>query len=288
MPSLPSVAHVVVLALIAAPGSYAYLRQPHQLSASGASAEANPEVDAWHDQEKSKIEAECDEMMRKLWAAKRQKLQDIVDALRKQVEAEKVRVAALRGDVNDEMGQLEKEKDDLAGASKKIPLGPDRDRIADLEARIRALEQKIAEKQACVDELNQAERDLAEALRRLAEAERKVADAKAAYADQVDKAELEASHVPPARADVEAAEDCLARAKARVAAARRRLEKAKGDLAEHDAEMSGGGALLHDAELSGSDALLRDAAPEIEAPMSAAPESSASVNVPPRSSANHR
>merc|ERR1719458_2988 len=214
MPSLPSVAHVVVLALIAAPGSYAYLRQPHQLSSSGASAEANPEVDAWHDQEKARIEAECDEMMKKLWAAKRQKLQDIVDALRKQVEAEKARVAALRGDMNDEMGQLEKEKDDLAGASKKIPLGPDRDRIADLEARIKALEQKIAEKQACVDELDQAERDLAEALRRLAEAERKVEEARTAHADQVD------------RAQVEAAEDALARAKARVAAARRRLEKA--------------------------------------------------------------
>merc|ERR1719458_1564916 len=125
MPSLPSVAHVVVLALIAAPGSYAYLRQPHQLSSSGASAEANPEVDAWHDQEKARIEAECDEMMKKLWAAKRQKLQDIVDALRKQVEAERARVAAAKGDMNDEIGQLETEKDHLAGATKKIPLEPE-------------------------------------------------------------------------------------------------------------------------------------------------------------------
>merc|ERR1719242_2445012 len=226
---------VLLFALVIVPGSGASLRQPQQLSADGASAEANPEVDAWHDQERAKIEAECDEMMKRLWAEKRQKLQDIVDALRRQVEEERARVAAAKGDVNDELGELETEKDHLADASKEISLGPDKDRIAELEARIRALERKIAEKQACVDDLEQAERDLAEALRRLAEAERKVQEARAAHADQVDRAQVEASHVPPARADVEAAEDALARAKARVAAARRRLEKAKGDVAEHDA-----------------------------------------------------
>merc|ERR1719352_1430916 len=77
----------------------ARLLQPkgdHQLTVSGAgaAAEANPEVDAWHDAEKAKIEAECDEMMKKLWAEKRQKLQDIVDALRKQIEDAKAAVAA--------------------------------------------------------------------------------------------------------------------------------------------------------------------------------------------------
>merc|ERR1719242_2068228 len=251
---------VLLFALVIVPGSGASLRQPQQLSADGASSEANPEVDAWHEQERAKIEEECDEMMRRLWAQKRQKLQDIVDALRRQVEEERARVAAAKGDVNDELGELETERGHLADAGKKIRLGPDRDRVADLEARIRDLERKIAEKQACVDELEQAERDLAEALRRLAEAERKVEAARAAHADQVNRAQVEASHVPPAQADVEAAEDCLARAKARVDAARRRLATAKQDLAEHDTQVSSGDALMHNA------------APQVESPPIEVPE----------------
>merc|ERR1740138_1782438 len=234
---------VVSLAVFGA--SAAFLRQPgdaHQLSASGAAAAAgaNPEVDAWHDAEKSKIEAECDEMMRKLWAEKRAKLQAIVDALRKQVEDAKAAVAAAEGDIGDELGQLKKEHGHLKDASKPVDLGPYKKDVADAEGRIRDLERKIAELEACVDELEQAKRDLEEALRRLAEAERKLQAATDAHADQVHDADIEASHVPPAQDDVEAAEDDLARAKARVAAAEKRLAKAKTDLKEHDDEMSGG------------------------------------------------
>jgi uncharacterized coiled-coil protein SlyX len=210
------------------------VEQPHQLASDGASAEANPEVDSWHDAEKAKIEAECDEMMRKLWAEKRAKLQAIVDALRKQVEDAKAAVAAAQGDLGDEVAHLKKEKDKLKDASKPIDLGPYRKGVADAEARIRDLEKKIAELEACVDELNDAKAALEEALRRLAEAERKLEAAKGAHGDQVHAADVEASHVPPAQADVEAAEDDLARAKARIAAAEKRLAKAKADLQEHD------------------------------------------------------
>merc|ERR1719450_2079673 len=89
-------------------------RQPQQLTANGAAAQANPEVDAWHDAEKAKIEEECDEMMEKLWAQKRQKLQDIVDALRKQVEDAKAHIADLEGQLGDEKAELEKEKREKA------------------------------------------------------------------------------------------------------------------------------------------------------------------------------
>jgi len=212
------------------------LRQPQQLAAGGAATAsgANPEVDAWHDAEKAKIEEECDEMMRALWTQKRAKLQAIVDALRKQVEAERARVKAAEDAVGDEIGQLGKEKDHLKAASKPVDLDGPRKDVSDAEARIRELEKLIAELEACVDELHDAERELEEALRRLAEAERKVQMAKDAHADQVTAADREASHVPPAQDDVDAAEDDIARAKARVAAAEKRLAKAKADLAEHD------------------------------------------------------
>jgi exonuclease VII small subunit len=224
-----------LLALLLAVGVNAsQLRQPQQLSASGASAGANPEVDAWHDSAKAKLEAECDEMMKKLWAEKRAKLQAIVDALRKQVEDAKAAVAAAEGDVGDEIGHLKKEQGHLKDASKPVDLGPYRKDVADAEGRIRDLEKKIAELEACVDELEAAKADLAEALRRLAEAERKLEASKDSHADQVHEADVEASHVPPAQDDVEAAEDDLARAKARIAAAERALAQAKADLQEHD------------------------------------------------------
>jgi chromosome segregation ATPase len=226
----------VILSLFLVSGVEAGLRarQPQQLSASGASAAANPEVDTWHDAAKAKIEAECDEMMRKLWAEKRAKLQAIVDALRKQVEDAKAAVAAAEGDVGDEIGQLKKEHGHLKDASKPVDLGPYKKDVADAEGRIRDLERKIAELEACVDELEAAKRDLAEALRRLAEAERKLEATKDSHADQVHEADVEASHVPPAQDDVEAAEGDLARAKARVAAAERAFAQAKADLQEHD------------------------------------------------------
>jgi histone H2B len=94
-------------------------RQPssdgHQLSAGGASAEANPEIDAWHAAEKARIEEECDELMRKLTAEKRQKLQDIVDAARRAVEEEEARLAAALADAEGE------KKDTQMPPAKKTP-----------------------------------------------------------------------------------------------------------------------------------------------------------------------
>merc|ERR1719159_1451000 len=106
--------------------------------------------------------------MRKLWADKRQKLQDIVDALRKQVEDAKAAVKAAEDGLGDELGALDKEKQHLRDASKPVDLSGPRKDVADAQARIDALEKKIAELEACVAELREAERDLEEALRRLA------------------------------------------------------------------------------------------------------------------------
>merc|ERR1719210_256438 len=106
----------------------ARLHQPHQLSVSGAAAGANPDVDAWHDQEKARIEAECDEMMRKIWAEKRQKLQDLVDAARRRVADEERALADARARAQAELGHLEKEKADVADV-KPVRLGPSEDRI---------------------------------------------------------------------------------------------------------------------------------------------------------------
>merc|ERR1719161_1077445 len=129
MPSFS--ASIVLPLLLLAVGAEAGLRtqrQPQQLAASGATAGANPEVDQWHDAEKAKIEEECDDMMKKLWAQKRQKLQDIVDALRKQIEDAKADVAAAEADLDDEMGHLHTEEDHLRKASEPVDLsGPRKD-----------------------------------------------------------------------------------------------------------------------------------------------------------------
>jgi chromosome segregation ATPase len=234
MASFSTTTFALALLVLAVPGD-AHLRshQPQQLTASGAAAEANPEVDAWHDAEKAKIEEECNDMMKKLWADKRQKLQDIVDALRKEVADAQAAVRAAEGDLGDEVAALKKKKDNLKDF-KPMDLGPYKDAVQAQKDKIAALEKKIAELEACVEELRRAQAELEEALRKLAEAERKLAAAKDAHADQVHDADVEASHVPPAQGDVEAAEDDLARAKARVAAAEKRLAKAKADLQEHD------------------------------------------------------
>merc|ERR1719161_2836691 len=158
---MPSYFLVLSLAALGASATQLRYQQPgHQMVSNGAAAGANPEVDAWHDEAKAKIEAECDEMMKKLWAEKRQKLQDIVDALRKQVEDAKAAVKAAEGDVGDELGHLKTENDHLRDASKPVDLSGPRKDVQDAQDRIDALMKKIAELEACVEELKQAERDL--------------------------------------------------------------------------------------------------------------------------------
>merc|ERR1740138_1399171 len=208
----------------------------HQLAADSRGAvAANPEVDAWHEKEKARIEAECDEMMRGLLAQKRQKLQDIVDEAARRVEEERRRLADLEAAAEKELDDLEKQKEELKKA--EVPdLGPTKGLISDQEAKIKALEKEIAEKKACLEELHQAEKDLLEAERKLAEAIKKMDEAKAAKAKQEGIADRESGDIPPAEKDLESAEEDLARAKARHAAAEKVLKKARADLAEHDAE----------------------------------------------------
>merc|ERR1719382_807294 len=106
------------------------------MTAGGAASEANPEIDAWHDAEKRRIEDECDEMMRKLWADKRQKLQDLVDAARRRVEEEQRRLRDAEARAQKELDDLEAAKADLNGI-RKPRLGPAEDAIGDQEAKIR-------------------------------------------------------------------------------------------------------------------------------------------------------
>jgi DNA repair exonuclease SbcCD ATPase subunit len=235
--SFQSLLHILLLTVSLA-GAKARLLQPtggQQLSAGGASAQANPEIDAWHAAEKARIEEECDELMKKLTAEKRQKLQDIVDAARRAVEEEEARLAAALADAEGEKKDLEDAKADIQKV-RKPRMGPTKDLIGDQEAKIRELEKLIAEKQACIDELKQAELDLAEAKRKLAEAQAMVAKAKDARDAQKDVVVREEGDIPPAQADLDSAEEDLARAKTRHEAAAKRLSKAKADLKEHDME----------------------------------------------------
>merc|ERR1719299_254662 len=80
----------------------------HQLAASGAAAEANPEVDAWHAAEKAKIEAECNDMLMKLDREKRAKLQAIVDQKQKELDAEEARLRDAQSKAEAEMAELKK------------------------------------------------------------------------------------------------------------------------------------------------------------------------------------
>merc|ERR1740138_373946 len=116
-----AVACVFVFAL--ASPAYGRLRQPggdagQQLTVNKNSARANPEVDAWHEEERARIEAECDEMMTKLRDQKRQKLQDIVDEAARRVEEERRRLAEAEGEAQKELDDLEKEKDALKAKQK--------------------------------------------------------------------------------------------------------------------------------------------------------------------------
>lgn len=230
-----------VLALVS-PAS-ARLYQPtagdagHQLAADKSAASANPEVDAWHEKEKARIEAECDDMMRQLVAQKRQKLQDIVDEAARRVEDERKRLADAEAAAQKELDDLEKQKEELETKKADLPdSGPAKDAVAGQEAKIKALEEEIGEKKACLEELHQAEKDLLEAERKLADAIKRMEEAKAAQAKQQGIADRESGDIPPAEKDLESAEEDLARAKARHAAAEKILKKARADLAEHDAE----------------------------------------------------
>merc|ERR1719394_1991374 len=133
---------------------HARLNQPgdsQQLAVSGAGAEANPEVDAWHAAEKAKIEAECNDMLMKLDREKRAKLQAIVDQKQRELDAELARLADAQRKTEAEMAELRKQKGQAEAEAAKVP-----------PARAKA-------------ELEDAKRALADAKRRLADAEARAA-----------------------------------------------------------------------------------------------------------------
>merc|ERR1719171_746673 len=139
----------------------ARLHQPHggshQLAASGAGAEANPEVDAWHDAEKAKIEAECDEMMRKLDAEKRRKLQAVVDQRQKELDDLLRALRDAQAKAEAEMRELKKQEGEAEAEAANVPpkkaaIPPAEDEVAHWRAEVERLRRLIAEKQACLDE----------------------------------------------------------------------------------------------------------------------------------------
>merc|ERR1719456_431722 len=128
--------------LAAVQGGHARLLQPkgdsHQLMANGAGAGANPEVDAWHDAEKAKIEAECDEMLRKLDEEKRRKLQAVVDQRQKELDEELRRLAEAQRKAQDEMAELKKQESEAEAEAAKVPpkkaqIPPAEDEMAELK-----------------------------------------------------------------------------------------------------------------------------------------------------------
>merc|ERR1719454_1500983 len=86
----------------------------HGLSVSGAAAaaEANPEVDAWHDAERKKIEEECDERLRQLRAEKRKKLAAIVDQREQEADETGRALQEAQKKVQDEAAELSKQKEE--------------------------------------------------------------------------------------------------------------------------------------------------------------------------------
>jgi len=219
----------------------ARLRQPggHQLTSNGAGAGANPEVDAWHDAEKAKIEAECDNMLRKLDEEKRRKLSAIVDQRQKELDDELARLAAAQRKAEAEMQALKKEQTEAEAEAAKVPpkkaaIGKAQETEDYWRAEVERLRKLIAEKQACLDELAKAKADLEDAKAKLADAKRRLAEKEAEAAAQKDKYKVEKGHVNAEEQDVNDAEDDLARAKARLDALLKRLAKAEADLKEHD------------------------------------------------------
>merc|ERR1719436_1702411 len=141
-PRSAAAAPVLVMGLLAALPLLAEARlsgpsEPgHNLMTDGTGAKymANPDIDAWHSREKKRIEDECDDMMKKLDAEKRQKLQDIVDAARRQVELQRQRLLDAQNQAQGELQDLEEAKRDLK--VRKPRLGPSRDLIGDQERKI--------------------------------------------------------------------------------------------------------------------------------------------------------
>merc|ERR1719266_194735 len=107
---------LAVLAFVSVPCTDARISRPsdatQKFAASGASAEANPDIDAWHDAEKRRIEQECDEMMRKLMEEKRRKLQAIVDQRQKELDEALRALAAAQRKADAEMAKLRKEENE--------------------------------------------------------------------------------------------------------------------------------------------------------------------------------
>merc|ERR1719401_3167973 len=201
---------VLLVAWAPVPGSsLAHVRQPgHSLTSDGAAIAANPEVDAWHDQEKARIEAECDEMLRKLDAEKRRKLKAIVDQRQKELDDELRRLAEAQRKAKAEMAELEKEEAEAEREAAKVP--PKKAAIGDAEdvrdkwaEKVRQLRKLIAEKQACLDELEDAKRELADAKAKLAEAKRRLAEKEAQAAAQKDQYKVEQGHVSKEVEDVD-------------------------------------------------------------------------------------
>merc|ERR1719335_2058592 len=203
-----------------------------QLTASGANAEANPEVDAWHAAEKAKIEAECNDMLMKLDREKRAKLKAIVDQKQKELDAEMARLRDAQRKAEAEMAELKKQKGQAEAEAAKVPpkkaqIPPAEDEVAHWKAEVDRLRKLIAEKQACLDELARAKAELEDAKRALADAKRRLAEAEARAAAQRDKQKIEQGHVKVEEGDV-------SDAKARLDALLKRLAKAEADLKEHD------------------------------------------------------
>jgi chromosome segregation ATPase len=208
-------------------------------ASSGAGALANPEVDAWHEKEKARIEMECNEMLRKLDAEKRRRLQDIVNQREKELEEELRKLAAAKAKAQAEATELKTEEDEAAHELAKVsPKKEAIDRADQIRAKwqreVDRLRRLIAQKEACIEQLREAERKLLAAREELEAARKRLAEAEAAAAAQKDSLQTEQSHLKKEQDNVTGAEEDFEAAKARLRAALEELAKAEQDLKEHD------------------------------------------------------
>lgn len=235
----------MALASLACARAGSNFRQPtadHSLVSDGAAAAAgaqadaaaNPEVDAWHAAKKAQVEAECNDLMKKLWVEKRGKLNDVVLALRKEAEGLRENMQGALREMQREHTHVQREHGHLEAADKNVGLAHFQDAVAAQQAKVFAMENKIIRLEACSDELKQAEAQLAKANERLVEARYGHARAGQDLWHQRVKVGEEAVDVPPAKENVRKAESDVAEANARVARAKIALTDAHGDLTEHD------------------------------------------------------